>query len=483
LVKSREFTELSNEKFVKSILGKRRDSLHELFHYTAIKEADGFALIAVIGHSAGNADWLKTTVSPDLNMQSLSAEWPAALWLEREITDKTGIRIPDHPDLKPILYPETRIPGGTAHGSGTFHMPLGPVRGDVMESLLYMFDILGEQIMYLETQLFYKHRQVEELARGKTPEQALLLAERIAGTSTVAHSAAFAGAAEQALGIGVTKRTANERLLLGELERLYNHAGDISLLAGSTGMTVGQAQLARVKEELLRINADLSGSRYLRGTVRIGKPSGIVWKIQTNPCAEKLVGISERFERFTADLSRTPTFIDRLKGTGKVETKWAKSLDIVGPVARANGVPQDIRFDYLKDALELENLQLVTDPKGAGDALSRYNVRVEEWRQSFLLIQSLMTKLSDPDFGQEEWKGNGLESPIGWGHGIVESPRGRTSHILRIDSEGKIDEWNVRSASGSNWPVFGLAVANGNIQTDFPIIETSFALSVASCDR
>lgn len=484
MIKNHCFTELSNDKFIKSLLAQRKDSLHELLHYTVFSESDGgLSLIAIIGHGAGNVDWLKTSVRDDLKINSFATDWSAVLWLEWEISDKFGISIENHLDLHTILYPEKSIPGGIAQGSGTFHMPLGPVRGDVMESILFMFDILGEQIMFLESQLFYKHRDIETLAQGTNPEQALLLAERIAGTSTIAHSAAFAGAVEQALDICINVRTAHERLLFGELERLYNHAGDIAQLAGATGMTVGQAQMAGIKEELLRINANLTGSRYLRGAVHIGKSSDTDWKERIERCSDTLQKLSERFTRFSTDLDKTPTFIDRLKGTGIVEPRWAKEFGTVGPVARANGISQDARFDYLKDCLEMDGLQIAASEKGTGDALSRYNVRVEEWHQSYQLVLFLLKKLSKPEWGLESWKRNGLKSPKGWGLGICESPRGRTSHIIHIDDGAKIDLWNVRSASGYNWPVFGLAVANGNIQTDFPIIETSFALNVASCDR
>lgn len=482
MIRNKAFTELPGEPFIRSVLGRRKNSLHELFHYTVLEEAENLSLIAVVGRGAGNIGWLRTAVAPDRSMPSLAAEWPAAVWPEREIADKTGIRFPNGPEQRPILYPERSVPRGIAHGAGTFSFPLGPVRGDVAESLLFLFDTLGEQIMALEPRLFYKRREIERLAEGKTPEQALPLAERIAGNSTVAHAAAFSAAAEQAQGIRITRRTAHERLLYGELERLYNHAGDLSALAGSTGMAVGQAQLARVKEELLRINAELTGSRYLRGAVRIGRSSGVVWKDRAAFCLERLTAADERFGRFTADLSRTPTFIDRLKGAGKVEQKWAGSFDVVGPVARANGIRQDVRFDYLKD-LELDSCGLVTDPKESGDAMGRYLVRVGEWRQSLRLVESLLEKCSDPDWGEAVWFPGLSESPAGWGLGIAESPRGRTSHILRVDGEGKIRFWNIRSASGSNWPVFGLATANGNIQQDFPIVEASFALNAASCDR
>lgn len=479
------FKELSLMEFKKNLAEKAAGGQAELLHYTAFQKENGnWTVIAVTGHKErDDTEWLKTVVPKAGQLNSLSIEWPAALWLEREIYDKTDLAIANHPDLRTLLHPEKNDLHGIARGSGTFHLPLGPVRGDVTESLLFHFDILGEQIMFLESQLFYKYRRIESLVRGKKPEYGLLLAERIAGTSTVAHAAAFISAVEQALKLSVNIRTVHERLLLGEMERLYNHAGDLALLAGATGMTVGQAQLARIKEELLWLNANLCGSRYLRGAIHLGSASNIDWGQKGGELINKLKEIARRFKTFTALLALTPTFIDRLKGTGRIEKRWVRAFDLVGPVARGIGSSCDIRLNYFKNNLELDNWSVTVDRQGSGDAFSRFNVRVEEWWQSLRLMEFLVEKLAKHDWGLEPWFRKYADSPLNWGHGIVESPRGRTSHIVYLDDEGNIDFWNIRSASGTNWPVFGLATANGNIQTDFPIIEASFALNVASCDR
>ncbi|VBB09756.1 nadh:ubiquinone oxidoreductase 30kda subunit [Lucifera butyrica] len=479
------YQELSPVEFQENLARKGSSGQYELFHYTVLKESPGaWSILAVIGEpKQGTCEWLKTIIPGGGRIDSLAAVWPALLWPEREIHDQTDGIIENHPDLRPLLYPERVELRGVAHGSGTFHLPLGPVRSDVTESLLFLFDILGEQIMFLESQLFYKHRQVEVLGRGKKPGYGVLLAERVAGTSTVAHAVAFTRAIEQALGRPATIRQEQERVLLGEMERLYNHAGDLAQLAGATGMTVGQAQFARIKEELLRLNADLCGSRYLRSTVRIHGDSGVNWTQQGGSLLTKLQDIARRFEQFTSLLKMTPTFVDRLKGTGIIKKEWARAFDLVGPVARGNRIGRDVRLNYRHKGSEWGNWSIAVNRQGTGDAFSRFGVRVEEWTQSLHLIQFLLSLLEEPEWGRESGAGTPCPSPTGWGHGLAESPRGRTSHIVNIDREGNIAFWNIRSASGSNWPVFGLATANENIQTDFPIIEASFALSVASCDR
>ena len=408
---------------------------------------------------------------------SLAAHFKGVLWTEREMWEKTGCTPVGHPDLRPIMHPEECLPDPVARGAGTFHLPLGPVRADVSESGFFLFDTLGEQIMHMQPQLFYKHRDIESLARGMSPEDALLLAERISGTSTVAHATAFCRAAEQALGCGSSREIEMERVLFGEMERLYNHVHDFSQLASATGMTVAQAQLARAKEELLRLNAQVTGSRYLRGAVALGRSASVDWAAGAARLAAELPAIDRRVRHFLELLQNTPTFVDRLRPTGIVEEEWAKGYGTVGPVARACGLAVDARSDCLSHLYESTGHACMTAEDAFGDALSRFRVRVREWGVSLDIVTKLLPLLgasSSVDAGSPHAAGRGI--------GVAESPRGRVGHVLFCDG-GKVVSWGIRAASAWNWPVFGLATANGNIQTDFPIIDASFGLSYAGLDR
>lgn len=414
----------------------------------------------------------------EANFPSLAAAFPGVLWIEREIWERTGVIPLGHPDLRAILHPEVTLPEPVATGAGIFHLPLGPVRADVSESGYFLFDTIGEQIMHMQPQLFFKHRAVERLAEGMVPADALLLAERVSGTSTVAHATAFCRAVEQALGRPAGEGTERERIVFGELERLYNHAHDFAQLASATGMTVGQAQLTRIKEECLRLNGDLTGSRYLRGAVLLGGPSSVDWERAAKELPARLRAIDSRLKHFIELLERTPTFIDRLRPTGIVRREWAQAYGVVGPVARACGFQRDARSDYLGDLYAPAGFVCMTAGDSFGDAYSRFRVRVLEWDVSLRVIGHLLPLLADCAQGAADT----LQPSGGAGIGVAESPRGRTCHIVLI-SDGRIRTWGIRAASAWNWPVFGLATANGNIQTDFPIIDASFGLSYAGHDR
>lgn len=410
---------------------------------------------------------------------SLAAHWPGAEWIEREIWEETGFEPLGHPDLRPILHPKRNPLRGAAAGAGVFQLPLGPVRGDVSESGMFLFETVGEQIVHFQPQLFYKHRAIEGLAARGHFSDAARLAERISGTSAAAHAAAFARAVEQARGAGRVFFPERERVFFGEWERLYNHIHDFAQMAAAAGMTVAQAQLARAKEDLLRVSGSVTGSRFLRGAVRPFKGSGVPWGRFAPEIRRRLLDVDSRVRRFADLLLRTPTFVDRLVKTGTLRAEWARSYGVVGPSARACGILNDVRAAELADLYAPLGYVPAFPDSPEGDARDRFLVRLAEWGVSVKLVVSALDGLESA-IAEETAEDPGEP---GFGIGLAESPRGRVCHIVRLGAEGEVLHWGVRSASAWIWPVLGLAVANGNIQTDFPVIEASFGLSYAAVDR
>lgn len=466
----------------------------QLLYYGWVSYPSTPHLLAVLRDPVtGLVQWRFAQPPSDGRVPSLATHWPAASWIEREMWQTTGMEPVGHPDLQPILHPEEYLLEGMVTGAGVFRLPLGPVRADVSESGFFLFETIGEQIMHLQPQLFYKHRGIETLGIHQSIADALLLAERVSGTATVAHSMAFCQAAEQALHRTVPVEIKWERSLWLEMERLYNHAHDLAQLASAAGMSVGQAQLARVKEELLRLNGDLTGSRYLRGSVRMGDTCQVTWSQVRSEVESVLENVDRRFTHFTNLLRHTPTFVDRLVGTGRVRKDWVDAYGLVGPVARACGASVDSRNE--SEIEQLAGYHICLPTRGQGDALDRFEVRVLEWHVSQGMIRKLLDLLCNgkeltnvgkyKDFPRSFSSTHPIHSdpPDGWGVGIVEGPRGRVCHVLQLKDDVYLNNWRIKGASSWIWPVFGLAVSNGNIQTDFPVIDASFGLSYAGTDR
>lgn len=128
--------------------------------------------------------------------------------------------------------------------------------------------------MQLEVRHFWKHRGVEKLFEQLTLIDAVLLAERVSGDTTIGHSLAYCQAVETLLHLNVPRRARYLRSLFLELERLYNHLGDIGAMCNDTAYALAHAHCGRMKERVMQLNDRLVGSRFLRGVMQVGESVG-----------------------------------------------------------------------------------------------------------------------------------------------------------------------------------------------------------------
>jgi len=347
----------------------------------------------------------------------------------------------------------------------------------VVESGHYTLRTVGEEIVDFRLQLFYKHRGVEQRALGLTPLHLPLVAERISGTSGFAHALAVCEALERAAGVSAPPRARFLRTLFAELERLYNHFGYQADLCQATGLVVGQAQYDILKERVLRLNAQLTGHRYLFGACVYG---GVSCDPSTAALAEigKLVNtLRSKARRLGKMILESPSHVDRLENTGILPPDDARAWAVVGPNGRASGANRDVRRDHPYAAYGEVAFEVPVFT--TGDALARARVRLEEIVQSIRITEQVLEQLPTGPI-----RVGGLAAPtdaaaLGW----VESPRGEGLHWLRLDTTGAVARYRVRTASFANAQAFPLCIPGRNILTDFPVIEQSWALSYAGADR
>lgn len=455
--------------------------------------------LSAVFEAAGDPGWL--VLHCDLSSDSFTSVTPlvhSAAWYEREIREMHGLEPLGHPmpaRLRLLDWPEgvppmRAGPGAAARGEpsepervpvvrgrGVFQIPLGPVRSGPQESGEFLFNSGGEDLVAVSPLLGYKLRAVERLAEGRSPEEGLVLAERLAGVSAFANGLAYAQAVERSLGIRVGPRQRAARSLLNELERLHNHLGDIGRLAEATGLMVAAAQYAALKEEVLRAGADLTAHRYLRGALSIGGLSAPLPSSGLHGLRRALPGWHRRTERMRVLLEATGTFTDRLETTARLRARYAAAHNLVGPVGRSAAVDRDCRRDHPYAAYEELRFEVPVRPEG--DAQARLAVRIEEVRQSLGILDQLL----EAGFDRERSGGGEPETARHEALGWCEGAGGQTLHWVELDADARIVRWRARPPAFVNWHVYSEACASGNNLTDHPVIEASFALSHAEFDR
>lgn len=427
---------------------------------------------------------------------ALSSTLNAAVWDERKMQDLAGLRLEGIPDSRPLIFhPESGLPANRPVGNqpierarhspypmpgtgaeGEFEVAVGPVHAGIIEPGHFRFHVSGEKINRMETRMFYLHRGMEKAAEGRKAAAIMPLIEQISGDESVAHSAAYCQAVEQAADIRVPKRAEAIRAVLMELERIYSHLADLGGIATDIGFTLPASRFAVMREDMMRLNQAISGNRFLRGVCIVGGVAADFDENTSHAITHALSLLTRSIEPVGRLTYSSATFLDRTFQAGAISKETVRELALVGPAARACGVRSDLRI-MLPYSAYLGSAPNESIETGGGDVLSRFSVKFAEVEESARLVRHILSQLPS---GPVSVPMPAKITP-GIGVGWSEAARGGCTILVDIGSNGAIRRLALRSASFRNWRALEKAV-EGNIIPDFPLINKSFNLSYAGTD-
>ncbi len=429
---------------------------------------------------------------------AVSAVLPAAAWCERELRDLLGVVPVGHPDPRPLVAhdgwprdshplrkdfavaadqawaPRFTVP--RVEGDGVFEIPVGPIHAGIIEPGHFRFASVGESVLQLDVKLGWTWRGLEKLAEGQSVQRGLEIAERLCGGCAFAHALAWSKAVEEIAGVPVPPRGRAVRTIAAELERITNHLGDLAGIVNDCAYVVGAAEFMRWKEVVHQLADALFGHRWLRGVCVPGGARVDLDETQQQWLRQVLTEVRTGVGLTTRAVLANAAVVDRLAGTGVLTAQAAHDLAASGPAGRASGVDRDARRDHPYAFYQELDFQVVR--RTAGDVQARFEVKTDEILESMNLIEQLVHRMPGGPLAQHL----GVLPSEQWGFAMVESPRGLLSHWLRVGPDGRVADWRVRSASHALWPALAQAVP-GNIVPDFPLINKSFNLCYACCDK
>jgi Ni,Fe-hydrogenase III large subunit len=356
-------------------------------------------------------------------------------------------------------------------GTGVYEIPVGPIHAGLIEPGHFRFSVVGETILKLKARLWFVHKGIEKLAEGKLIADVLPLTERISGDTSVGHALAFCLAVEEARDWRVSGQTQDLRAVLLELERLYNHVTDIGALCNDVGYGIANAHAQRIREQLLRLNKDVTGHRLLRGAIAPGSVH-----VRSLPAPEVLSAIAADIQEIVDIALGNSVVLDRMTGTALLTPAQARDIGTLGYVARASGLDHDARRDHPFTPL---TARVTASVHTAGDVLSRLLTRVDEIHASVALITELLA--TGPPLSAETAKPSWLAAGRSSGVGLVEGWRGTIAHRVEFAPDGTVSRLKIVDPSFFNWPALPVALAD-TIVPDFPLTNKSFNLSYAGND-
>ncbi|MFP5307060.1 MAG: NADH-quinone oxidoreductase subunit C [Gammaproteobacteria bacterium] len=427
---------------------------------------------------------------------SLAEIFPAAARMERAVCDLLGLRS-DGTDPRPWLRHASwpagaplrrdfdaarqapaqaeRYPFVRVDGDGVHEIPVGPVHAGIIEPGHFRFSVVGEKVLRLEQRLGYVHKGIEKRFECLSLADGRRLAARVCGDSAVAFSWAYCSALETLCATPPPPLAQALRALVLERERIANPLGALGALGNDAGFAFGLSQFLRLKEDLLRANAQAFGARYPMDYV---VPGGVAM-VPDAAAVDALLAQTSELERSVRELraiyDEHAGVQDRFRDCGVVKADLAARLGLVGLAARASGLSGDLRCE--RPWAPYDRLDVRPALQQGGDVAARVAVRFDETLESLSLCQTLLQSLPHG----AHCASPGDVAQRGPAYGLVEGWRGPVLVALEADDDGRVRRCHPHDPSWQNWPLLEHAVI-GNIVPDFPLINKSFNLSYSGQD-
>jgi membrane-bound hydrogenase subunit alpha len=373
----------------------------------------------------------------------------------------------------------------------SYTLPLGPLHPALHEPIRLDLSIDGEEIIDADVSAGQVHRGIEWIGMNRNnPVQTIYLAERVCGICSACHPFAFVLAVEMAAGIEVPPRAEYIRVILAEIERMHSHL----LWAGVAGHEIGFESLFyyvwRAREKVMDLTEYLTGNRNSKALFQIGG-------VRRDITAEQLPVVHEALDYYKSVFDEMKSlFLDditvkmRTRHVGVISTEDAQRLCIVGPTARASGVPIDTRQDHAYSAYADLNVKAITPDvitgEVVGDVYDRIIVRLLEVKQSVELIEKCLAVMPEGPLVSEPKIAKilaALKKAEGEAVARVEAPRGENLHYVRMKAgDDALEAWKIRAPTYANLQSVKTMLVGGQI-ADVPIAFASLDPCMSCTNR
>lgn len=348
---------------------------------------------------------------------------------------------------------------------------MGPQHPSTHGVLRLLLELDGETIVKADCDIGYLHTGIEKQCETLTYQQAVTLTDRTDYLANLSNNLCYCLAVERLLGIEVPPLAQWTRVMLTELTRISSHLVWLGTHAIDIGAMSVFLYCFREREDLLRIFEMFSGQRMMTSYFRIGglalePPRG--WQ---NPVRKFLDAFPSRIDEYENLLTSNPIWLRRTQGVGHVPLEDLLDLGVTGPILRAAGLNWDIRKQEPYSGYEKFDFEVPT--RDAGDVYARYQVRVEEMRQSARIAKQAMEGMPSgswvadapgvvlPD--REKMKTQmealiyhfkiiteGFKVPAGEVYQTIESPRGELGYYVVSDGGTKPYRVHIHGPSFGN---------------------------------
>jgi NADH-quinone oxidoreductase subunit D len=368
---------------------------------------------------------------------------------------------------------ETAIPTEVTENAGAtttrrLTLNLGPQHPSTHGVLRVLIELDGETIIKATPDIGFLHTGIEKQCEALTYQQVVTLTDRVDYLANLSNNLAYVLGVEKLLGMEIPPRAQWMRVMLTELTRINSHLVWLGTHAIDIGAMSVFLYCFREREEVLRIFEMFSGQRMMTSYFRIGglaleAPRG--WQHAVKKFVEMFPSKIDEYENLLTD---NPIWTRRTKNVGYLPIEEMIEMGITGPMLRGAGLQWDIRKAQPYSSYEKFDFQVPVQT--TNDVFARYQVRVEEMRQSTRIVKQAMEGMPDGPYqadapkvvlpDREKMKTemealiyhfkivtDGFIVPPGEVYVPIESPRGELGYYIVSDGTAKPFRVHMRTPS------------------------------------
>ena len=380
---------------------------------------------------------------------------------------------------------------------------MGPSHPATHGVLRLILELDGEVITKADPDVGFLHRGDEKIAENMHYNQFVPYTDRLDYLAPLANNVAYACAVEKLMDWTLPERGQALRVLCCELARISAHFLGIGVCAMDVGAMTVFLYTFTEREKIYNLCEQLTGARFTTSYTRVGgqlrdMPEG--FEASLRKCLDEF---EETLDEVSKLLDKNSIFMNRMVDVGVITKQQAIEYGVTGPNLRGSGVPRDLRKD--SPYLGYEKYDFDVPIAEEGDSYARYQIRMEEVRQSVRIIRQVLDTMPEGPINLIDPKGilpskervlmsmeelihhfivstQGLDAPKGEVYFGAENPKGELGFYICSKGGGVPYRLKIRSPSFINLSLLDVLLP-GHMVSDVPAILGSLDFVMGECDR